>query len=160
MHSPDNCEWRTNRVGSPTMSTIPENTALGEKVGSETVLPNNLTTKVSNVSPKSPTGAGKTRSSLSVSFFIGHAGHGGVDGGSTATTTQHVNNNNNNEDEGGNDDDSEYFLPHLMRAASQDDDDDVSGSFVDGRSDNTTSLSTSTSRIPLSPPQDKVEEGE
>ena len=140
------------------MSTIPENSAFGEKVGSETVLHNNLTTKVSNVSPKSPTGAGKTRSSLSVSFFIGRSAHGGVDGGSTAATTH--NSNNNNDDEDDDDNDSEYFLPHLMRAASQDDDDDVGGSFVDGRSDKTTLLPTSTNRIPPAPPQDKVEEGE
>ena len=139
------------------MSTIPENSALGEKVGSKTVLRNNLTTKLSNVSPKSPTGAGTTRSSLSVSFFIGRAGSGGVDGGSTAATNHDDNSNNDDEDD---DDDSDYFVPHLMRAASQDDDDDVGGSFVDGRSDNTMLLSTSTNRIPPSPPQDKIEEGE
>lgn len=140
------------------MSTIPDSSALGEKFGSETVLHNNLTAKLSNVSPKSPTGAGKTRSSLSVSFFIGRPGSGGVDGGSTAATNH--NNNSNNDDEDDDDDDSEYFVPHLMRAASQDDDDDGSGSFVDGRSDKTTLLSTSTNRIPPSPPQDKVNEEE
>lgn len=124
MQSPDNCKWQSNKIWTTTtstMKTIPEDSALGSKLSDMTSLENNLTTKASNLTTS---GAGRTRPSLSTSFFD-QAAHGCVNGGSS--------NNNNNSTVNtnvSNNEDSEYSLPHLMRTASLDDDDDVSGSFV------------------------------
>ncbi|KAL3821809.1 hypothetical protein ACHAXA_003311 [Cyclostephanos tholiformis] len=115
------------------------------------ILHNNLTTKVSNLTPSSTS---NTRPSLSVSFSDAHAVHFsdiGVDDG---------NNNNNNNNCRDDDDVSDYFVPHLMRASSQDEDDDVNGSFFDNGSDHPTSTLTSPNRIPPSPVESRAEEGE
>jgi hypothetical protein len=151
MGSNDDCEWQPNVVGltSPPMMTIPENG----------ILHNNLTTKVSNLTPSS---ASTTKSALSVSFFDAHAAHRTdecIESGNNRNT--HVNSGNNNRNYDDDDDDgSEYRIPHLMRASSQDEDEDINGSFDDIGSDHTTLPMTLPNIVPPSPVESKVEEGE
>jgi hypothetical protein len=151
MQSNDDCNWQPDVVGltSTSMMTIPENG----------ILHNNLTTKVSNLTSSSAT---TTKSSLSVSFFDAHAVHSAdewIDGSSNNKNNDH-NSSNNNESKDDDHEDSEYLVPHLMRASSQDEDDDISGSFDDIRSEHTRLPMTLPNRIPPSPVESIVEEGE